>query len=91
MGLKSFFSTFWYWVQVYYCEYEMATALYMMDTKEKVVINTIFLIILGMSAYSTYVFFPHYVWNLLTYTGIISDGGVNVFSQNTSPLSSQEL
>lgn len=55
----------------YYRQYELNTAIYMLDPKEKIAMNAFFLTIFGLITYSSYVYLPHYTSTMLAFFGII--------------------
>jgi len=50
----------------------MVTALYMMEPLERIVINTIVVIMCATMMYSSWVYLPHYTVKMLNFVGILS-------------------
>ena len=54
-----------------YRQYELNTAIYMLEPAEKVAMHTFFLTILGLVTYSSYVYLPHYTKTMLAFFGVL--------------------
>lgn len=50
-----------------YLLYELNTSIYMLDYPSKVAMNTLFLTIVSLITYSTYVYLPSYVFTILAF------------------------
>lgn len=56
----------------HYRQYELITAIYMLEPKEKLAMNLFFLSITGLITYSSYVYLPHYTSTMLAFFGLIN-------------------
>lgn len=65
------FHSVWKFASHLYRQYELNTAIYMLEPKEKLAMNAFFLSILGLVTYSSYVYLPHYTSTMLAFFGII--------------------
>lgn len=59
----------------YYRQYELITAIYMLEPREKLAMNLFFLSITGLISYSSYVYLPHYTSTMLAFFGLIDMEG----------------
>lgn len=57
-----------------YLQYELLTALYMLEPWEKKLFNSLLVVITAMSTYTTYLFLPRYTKSALAYFGYDLDG-----------------
>jgi len=57
----------------WYTQYELNTAVYMLEPREKFAINTLFLTIFGLVTYSSYAYLPHYTKTMLTFFGVVEN------------------
>ncbi|KAK3871255.1 hypothetical protein Pcinc_023595 [Petrolisthes cinctipes] len=55
----------------YYRNYELVTAIYMLEPREKAAMNLFFLTITGLITYSSYVHLPHYTSTMLAFFGFM--------------------
>lgn len=54
-----------------YRQYELNTAIYMLEPAEKLAMHTFFLTIFGLITYSSYVYLPHYTKTMLAFFGVL--------------------
>jgi len=74
----------------FYLNYSMVTALYMMEPAERVVINTIVIIMLTTMLYSSWVYLPHYTLKTLAFMGIISPEGIILDDEEELAVAAEE-
>lgn len=60
------------WLRHRYYMYELHTSVAMLEPREKIAINSFFVLLLSMVFYSSYVFLPHYTVALLSRIGVTS-------------------
>lgn len=82
-----------YYIWWLHLQYLLTTGLYMLETWERVIFNTILLGFLSMAAYSTYVFLPGRIASFLQMIGLLNNNSMdnNVLSYPGASFSGKEL
>lgn len=55
----------------YFRQYELNTAIYMLEPREKMAMNLFFFSIVGLITYSSFIYLPHYTSTMLAFFGLI--------------------